>query len=156
MMKTVLLTTHLDAPPDRVWDAINTPRLFLFVARPVMYFEPVDPPAWPERWDNRAYVLRLTLWCRIPFGRQTVRISRPATDGPSRQLRDNGQSALIRRWDHVMTVAPEGTGTRYSDHIEIEAGLLTPLIAAYARWFYGHRHRRFHKLVAADFDYDAA
>lgn len=42
-MNTVTVTSHLNAPPDLVWNEVNKPRLFLFVAHPVLRFIPVAP-----------------------------------------------------------------------------------------------------------------
>jgi hypothetical protein len=60
---------------------------------------------------------------------------------------------LIHCRDHWITIAPgaaDGT-THYTDRVEIEAGLLTPLIAGFARVFYAHRQRRWRALAATGF-----
>jgi len=36
---------------------------------------------------------------------------------------------------------------RYSDTVEIDAGALTPLVAGFTRVLFGHRHRRWQRLV---------
>jgi hypothetical protein len=36
---------------------------------------------------------------------------------------------------------------RYRDRVEIDAGVLTPLVVAFARWFYGVRQRRWRVLA---------
>lgn len=50
-------------------------------------------------------------------------------------------ATLTRRWDHWITIALGTTSgtTHYTDRVEIEAGLLTPLIAGFARVFYARR-----------------
>ena len=154
---TVDLSTVLDAPPERVWDELNRPALLCHVARPLVAFAPLDPPAFPERWAERAYRVRLRLFGLVPIGWQVVGIERPAEQGRVRSLRDDGRSAMIRRWDHRMTVEPLPDGrTRYTDHLEIEAGVLTPAAWAFARLFYAHRQRRWRALVARGFRYDEA
>ncbi len=69
------------------------------------------------------------------------------TQWPKR-LRDDGYSALISKWDHWITVAPDKDGgTRYSDEVEVSAGALTPFIWAFAQIFYWHRQRRWRGLA---------
>lgn len=153
-MKTVEVTTHLNADPDRVWEAANTSRLLLFVVKPMMHFIPVKPKVLPELWEEGDYLLRMKWFGIVPFGRQVISVSRPPPQGPVRMLRDNGHGTLIRRWDHLISIGPEGDGTRYTDKIEIDAGFLTQLVSAFARKFYAHRQERWHALVKADFDYD--
>ena len=148
-MAVVELSTVLDAPPERVWEEVNRPALLRFVAHPFVRFDPLDPPAFPERWEEREYRVRVRQLGVIPLGWQVIRIERPAPVGGTRYLRDNGRGALARRWDHLITVAPAGPGrTRYTDRVEIEAGPLTPFVWAYARAFYAHRQRRWRALVA--------
>jgi hypothetical protein len=55
---------------------------------------------------------------------------------------------LITTWNHDIEVTPVDTTTcRYRDRIEIEAGVMTPLIVLYARWFYRMRQRRWRALA---------
>jgi hypothetical protein len=154
--RIVEISTHLDALPDRVWAEVQRPRLLFFVAAPMVRFRPVDPPDLPDAWHDGPHVLSMTLLGIVPLGRQVIDVSRPPPRGHTRFLRDAGRSASIRRWDHLISVAPDAAGTRYADRVEIDAGRRTPIVAAFAARFYAHRQRRWHALVAADFDYDAA
>lgn len=153
VMQTIEISTYLDASPDRIWDELNKPSLMLFVAHPILQFEAVEPEILPERWQERGYEMKLSWYGIVPLGKQVIRISKPAHEGETRQIRDNGYNAYIRRWDHQVFVEPDGKGTRYTDRVEIEAGILTPFVAAFARKFYGHRQTRWRKLVESDFDY---
>lgn len=152
MTKTLHLQTYLDAPPDKVWAALNTPRLLRHVARPILTFQPINPKALPETWGEGAYSVRLWFFGVLPVGRQVIDVSYPPPKGDTRFIRDNGHSALIRRWDHVISVAPEGEGTRYTDEVAIDAGLLTLPAYWFAKWFYGHRQRRWRALVRRGLD----
>ncbi len=155
-MRTVELSTYLNAPAAQVWNELNKPRLLMFVAHPVLRFKPVDPVTLPDLWADGDYVFSLSWYGIVPLGQQTVSISRPATQGTSKRLRDNGYGAMAKRWDHLICVTPQGDGTRYTDRIEIDAGIATPIVAAFAKRFYSHRQRRWHKLVEAGFQYDLA
>jgi len=89
----------------------------------------------------------------IPLGWQAIVITLPEPEGNSRFVRDNGYSLLIRRWDHWITIEPAGDGTctRYTDTVHVDAGLLTPLIAGFAKVFYAHRQRRWRALARRGF-----
>lgn len=154
-MKTVELSTHLDAPIERVWRELNKPRLLLFVSHPMIDFRIVSPSHLPEQWEEGDYVFQLKWQGVVPIGKQTICFSKPDGSGDELRVRDNGHSALIKRWDHVITLKPQNGGTRYTDRVEIEAGLLTPFIAVFAKRFYAHRQNRWRALVANDFDYDS-
>lgn len=155
------LSTLLDASPERIWEEVNRPSLLRYVAHPLVRFEPISPPTFPERWEEGEYRVRIWQFGIIPLGWQVIRIERPEGAGPARrrQLRDNGSGALAWKWDHLITVEPEAGApgrTRYTDRVEIEAGALTVPVSIFARVFYGHRQRRWRYLVRSGFDYGGA
>ena len=154
--RTVTLETRLDAPADRVWEEVERPRLLLFVSAPMVRFTPVAPTVLPERWDDGPHVVDMRFYGLLPLGRQTIDISRPPARRGVRQLRDAGHGPSIRRWDHWITVEPDGDGTLYRDAVTIEAGRRTAAVAAFAWAFYAHRQRRWQALVRAGFDYGKA
>jgi len=149
------LSTILACPADRVWEEVLRPRLLDYVAQPVLRFTPVDPPRFPQVWRSGAYVVAMRLFGVVPLGTQTIGISLPVAErSAERVLHDAGHSSLIAVWDHRITVAPvDAATTRYTDTVRIEAGLLTPLVWASARLFFGHRQRRWRRLVATGFEY---
>lgn len=153
--------TILDCPPERAWQEVQTSRLLTYITAPLVRFVPVEPPALPERWAEARYLVRMGLFGRIPFGKQWIVITRPVVNTtPGRQhyeLRDNGHGDVITVWDHSIIMRETEDGrTHYTDRVEIRAGLLTPLIWAYASLFYRYRQHRWRRLVAQDFAYEDA
>lgn len=149
-MARIALTTHLAASPDRVWHYVQRSALLDHIAAPMIRFKPRDG-AFPEQWADGHYTAMMLLSGILPLGQQTIGIEFPPPKGETLILRDNGYGSLIKRWDHWIFVEPEGGGTRYTDRVDIEAGILTPFVALFARLFYGHRQRRWKKLIAANF-----
>ena len=148
------LSTILDAPLERVWQEVNRPELLRYVAAPLLTFTPVEPARFPEVWEEREYVTRIRQFGILPLGLQVIHIERPSSPDRTHLLRDNGRGSLSRIWDHMILVEGlPGERTKYTDRVEVGAGLLTPLIWAFARVFYAHRQRRWHKLVASRFSY---
>jgi hypothetical protein len=153
MAVTVELSTTLDCTPEEAWSRVQTSALLMHVAAPLIRFTPQGGKPFPAIWAPGEYRAWMWLFGIVPIGWQAVVISHPEPNGETRFIRDNGYGPLIRRWDHWITIAPgaaEGT-THYTDRVEIESGLLTPLIAAFARVFYAHRQRRWRALAATAF-----
>jgi hypothetical protein len=123
------------------------------VASPLVALVPVSPPALPERWEEQKYVVRLRLFGLIPFGRQTINISVPSRSDTHIELRDNGYGSLISKWDHLIAIRSSDGGCVYSDRVEVQAGLLTPCVWAFAWLFYRHRQSRWQRLVRSGFEY---
>ncbi len=142
----------LPCPFEQAVAQIKTPRLMQFIAHPLVKFLPADGTRVPDEWEATTYWFDLKLFGLIPFGKQAVSISFPESKEGFR-LRDNGHSALITRWDHQIRISREGEQVMYEDNIDLNAGLLTPLVWVFARIFFGHRHRRWRKLAASGFDY---
>lgn len=151
---TVRVTTLLDCPPERAWEEVQKPYLLRYVAAPLLRFEAVRPTAFPERWREGKYLVRIKLFSIFPLGAQWIGIEFPPnpTPGVSYQVRDNGHGQLMRVWDHLITLesAPDGR-TRYTDRVEVNAGLLTPFAWFFAKLFYRHRQRRWRKLAKRNF-----
>lgn len=148
MPVTVELATHLDCTPDEAFAQVQRSALVDHVAAPLIRFAPRGRP-FPETWEPGEYQAWMLLFGVLPLGWQAVVISLPEPSGEVRFLRDNGYSPLIRQWDHWIAIGPDpsGTGTRYIDKVTIDAGILTPVVAAFARVFYAHRQRRWRALV---------
>ena len=134
---------------------VRKPRLLEHVASPLVHFEPIDPPAFPQVWSEGTYWVRLRILGFIPFGKQAVRVSFPPVD-QGFAVRDNGYSALIKAWDHLITIRPSATGCSYEDHVRVSAGILTPIVWLFAVVFYRHRQRRWRELAQSSFNYGDA
>ncbi len=145
------VSTYLAATPAVVTEHLKTSRLLLHISAPLIKFVPCKTTVLPRRWTEGTFWFSLWLLYFIPFGKQAVVVSFPdTTEGFC--LRDNGYSTLIKTWDHHITVLPDGDGSLYRDHVKIEAGVLTPLIWAFAQCLYRHRQRRWRQLVANNFE----
>jgi len=148
----VEVSSFLPIPPALAWEQVQSPQLLQHLAAPLLTFHPRDG-RFPQKWEAREYRAGLRLYGLLPVGEQVIGIEYPASGAPvgGHVLRDNGRGGLVTRWDHLMLIAPEQGGTRYTDRVEIEAGMVTGLAAAFARHFYRHRQRRWLQLIARDF-----
>lgn len=145
----VSLSTTIDLSPSTVWAHVRTAPLLQHIAWPLVRFVPVDRTAFSVFEPGGRYQVKLRLFGLVPFGVQWIVTSlhEPQSGDWPKQLRDNGYSALIDTWDHWITIAPdERGGTRYTDEVEISAGIVTPLVWAFAQVFYRHRQRRWRGL----------
>lgn len=131
-------------------NVVKKSSLLHFVAYPLIVFAPVSG-SFPEIWTPGTHWSRLKLFGIIPFGKQAIVIS--YEDAQSKFIMiDRGYSALIRKWHHTITIEPLSKGEcSYKDEVEVEAGLLTPVIWIFAHIFYGHRQKRWIDLCAKKF-----
>jgi hypothetical protein len=93
-------------------------------------------------WCEGETVVGLTfLFGFLPFSRHHLHIAR--INESTRTLSSREFGGLIRVWNHDIEVtAIHESSCLYQDRIEIDAGMMTPIVVAYARWFYRMRQRR--------------
>lgn len=146
----VLRSTRIDLPPATVWAEVQTAPLLQHIAWPMLRFIPVGETSLDAFRPGGRYQVKLRLFGFIPFGTQWIVTSlhEPEIGEWPKQLRDNGYSALISKWDHWITITPDADGgTHYNDDVEISAGILTPFIWGFAQMFYRHRQQRWRRLA---------
>lgn len=157
-MQTIL-TTELDCSPESAWEAVQATYLLGYVSAPILSFEPVQPKRLPTTWCSANYLVRLKFLGLIPIGLHWIMISFPrqrASDNRQEYaIRDNGYGKLAKKWDHRITIEPTRDGkARYTDQVNIQAGLLTPFIWAFSQVFFRHRQRCWRELVKSDFKFE--
>lgn len=143
----VYVQSQFDCPPEAVWAKVQSSDLLLEVIRPLLRFAPLGSAKFPSFWRQgqtvygRAYAFGL-----LPLGVHAVHFER--IDARERQMQTREIDPLIRRWDHLISVAetPDGK-TVYSDEIDVDAGIFTFFVWVYAQLFYRHRQRRWRRVV---------
>ena len=144
-MATVLQSSRLEAPAAVVWDRLQRPDLLREVTRPLLAMTVRPDPS--DRWDQGGqYAVSSRLFGVLPLGTQHIRFVRVDHDRMRAETEEHG--GLVRSWRHVLFVVDEGDDTcTYTDHVQLDAGALTPLVHAFARLLYRHRHRRWRRLA---------
>lgn len=138
---------------DQLRREVAKPASLPYVAAPMLAFVPLDPPSWGDAWEGRAHRVRLLLGGRLPVGDHTLDIEADPSGPPGTVFHDAGYSDLIETWDHRIILQDYYGMTSYEDLVEVRAGALTPLVWLFAWIFYGHRQRRWQRLVRNGFDY---
>lgn len=142
----IYVESIFDCSPEKVWKEVQKSSLLLEVMKPLARIEPVET-AFPETWQEGKTVLcSCFMFGILPMGVRKLFFE--SIDKKKKEIQTRESDPMIRKWDHLIKVeaTPDGK-TRYSDRIELDAGLLTPLFGLYVRYFYGHRQRRWQNRV---------
>ena len=145
IMAIVERSTELAAPAEAVWRAVKTPSAFRTVTRGILTMPVIKhrDDGWRDGETVQGWVF---LFGCIPFSSHTLRLSRIDDSGMTLSSRESG--GLLRRWNHDIVVRPiNNAWCNYTDRIDIDAGIFTPVVAGYARWFYKMRQRRWRELA---------
>lgn len=141
------ISTTFDCTAQQLWEAISRPASLRFVAAPLLHFEPLVAGDLDGEWVvDKTYRLRLSLFGFLPAGEH--RITLVTIDRAANLIESKESGALSPVWNHTIRFQPFGDGRlHYTDEIEIQAGLLTGVVWAFAQVFYRHRQRRWKKLL---------
>lgn len=144
----VLVQSTLPCNAEAAWREVQSSRVLHEICRPLITLRPGPGETQiPERWQPAATVrLRPRLFGVIPLGTRTLHWE--SIDEVRREMQTREYDPLIRRWDHRIHVEPlAGSTCRYTDDVEVEAGMLTLPVWLFAQWFYRHRQRRWRRVA---------
>lgn len=144
-MAIVDLSSSLSASADAIWDAAKTPAAFRKVTRGLLTM-PVINKRRDEWREGETVIGWVFLFGFIPFSRHHLHIEK--IDDEAQTLSSRERGGLLKRWDHdiiVTQVSPEMCS--YRDRIDIDAGVVTPVVVLFARFFYRMRQRRWRALA---------
>lgn len=144
MSRTVRLSHDYPFPPALVWRVVTDLDHLKTVTEGLLAFR--DLPSGRIHGDQRLQV-HVSLFGLLPYQPYTMVVA--ACDDAAMTFLSEEQGAGVKSWRHRLAVCPTGWGCSVLETIEIEAGLLTPAFAAWARFMYRRRHRpRLHILTA--------
>ena len=150
----VTIQTRLRCTAPRAWEEVQKPLLLSHVAAPFLKFEPLSSKGFPERWDEGNFFVKMLGFGFLPLGLERIGISTRIDAEGVFYIRDDGGGTLVRSWDHLITIRPDGHEfCIYSDTVDISAGILTPFVWIFAQLFYRWRQHRWRCLVAGNFQY---
>ncbi len=144
-MRTVHVETILPTDADRVWSAMLSPATFLYVCKGLLGF-----PALAGRTESMRRGDGGSGWLfafhLIPAYRHTIEVV--DVDEASGTIRTREHGGLLKAWNHTLRVEPlDQASCRYSDTVDIDAGIATAVVATVATGIYRYRQRRWRKLV---------
>lgn len=146
-MKTVHLTHDYPVSPERLWTLATDYGALARVMEGVVAFEGLPEGRVQE---GQKIDVMVSLFGKLP--KQPYHMEVVECDDSRMVLRSSEKGAGVKEWRHTMRVTPAPGGSRLTDTIEIEAGLLTGAFALWARYLYGARHKpRLRLLESGDF-----
>ncbi len=115
----VMVQSVLPNCVEAIWNEVQTSRLLVEVASPLVAIRPVKHESLPARWIAGTTVrIRSYLFGIIPLGTRALHFE--SVDDTTHEIQTRESDPLIRRWDHLISVQPAADGRcRYRDQIEI-------------------------------------
>src|SRR5215208_3560345 len=140
------VSTSLDAPAAAAWETVKRLDTFRYVTRGVLGYRVAQ--GTPDDLREGLVVRgRLLFFHVLPAWNHEIRVVR--VDDEAREILTSENGGPVKNWGHTIRVetGQEPGRCRYTDEIDIRAGLLTPLVWAYAHIFYRYRQARWRRLA---------
>lgn len=138
-------STVLNVRADVAWEAVKRVETFTFVTRGTNGYRGIEGLPSPMRAGARV-TLRLVLLGVVPAWTHTLAVE--SVNDARRELQTREHGGPIRVWNHLIRVEPLGdTRCRYTDVLDLHAGILTPLVGLYAHAFFVYRQARWRTLA---------
>lgn len=151
-MTPVKFTTQqkLNWEVDKVFAALLDPGMMQRVACPLVLFQAKEPKRFPARWlEGETYKMNMYLFGFLPLGWQQLTIT--AEKDQTNQvykLIDAGPGWAVKYWQHQVVVKPtEGNKTFYDETLELQVGLLKPIIYLGMKLLFWWRQQRWQQLT---------
>jgi hypothetical protein len=141
---TVVVSTDLPIAAERACQLAQKPALLTHVLWPWLT---ATPEALPEvLCEGDEISIRLRFLGVLPGWTHTIRIDRLA----SQEISSREHGGPVTAWNHQLTFEPaSSTSCRYTDTVEIHAGLATPIVVLFAHFIYRYRQARWRALARA-------
>lgn len=134
-MKTVIVTHDYHASAKHVWAMATDLDDLKRVMEGVVRFDGL-PSGRVHTGQN--LTVKVSLFGRLPA--QPYHMEVIECDNAAMVLQSSEKGVGVKSWRHRLTVEETPEGCRLRDVIEIDAGWLTGLFAAWARYLYRKRH----------------
>ena len=92
-----------------------------------------------EAREGETYVVDVTLFGILKNPGHVMHVER--LDRSARVLQSREHNASVTRWDHTLSVQPEGEGCLWTDRIIIDADRMAWGTARFAAFVYSRRHK---------------
>jgi hypothetical protein len=145
--------TVLDCAAQRAWELIIQVSTTCQISLPLLRLEAAEG-TFPALFTEKSTLLcRPYLHGRTEMPVRTIFCERVDSQAMFIQTRESDRK--IATWDHLMRVTPIPSVSGqsrclYLDEVEIQAGLSTMVVAAWAKYLYRHRQRRLQELAKAN------
>ncbi len=113
----------------------------------MLVFKPIDGITLPEKWESgQEYALTISFFGILPLGKHTIKIIN--IDEEQLEILTNESGTLTKVWDHLIKIEVlNNKNIKYTDSVEIKAGILTLFVWLFAYVFYGHRQKKWKEIL---------
>lgn len=136
MARVVELMHDYPYPPEDVWDVATDLGHLTTVVSGLLKFRGLPKG---KIFEGQSLHVDVSLFGKLPY--QPYEMTVVSLDDQQRTFQSSEIGAGVKSWRHSLKVVETASGSRIEESIEIDAGMMTPVFAAWARFMYRRRHQ---------------
>lgn len=139
--KKVVVTTTFNCNNNEVWKRIQNVSTLVKICKPMARFTP-HKGEMPTNWVvGKCYDFNLYFHCVLPIGKHTIMVE--SIDEQTHEIQSREYNTLVPIWNHLIKIeSVDDKSVRYTDEIDVYAGILTGFVAWWSSRFYRHRQKQ--------------
>jgi hypothetical protein len=142
----ITICSKLDNSVNKIWDKILNIQTLVEICKPMATFKTITKENI-KIWElNTEYIFKLFIYGFIPFGNHKIILE--TIDTGINVIKSKECNNIVKIWNHKITLENYGGKiTKYTDEVEIYAGIFTLFIASWGIIFYKHRQKKWKKIA---------
>lgn len=142
----IIVSTNLNNTIEKIWDKILNIETLIFICKPMARFKLLSNENI-IKWElNKEYIFKLFIYGFLPFGRHKIILEK--IDPNNGLLVSKEHNKIVKIWNHKIYMKNEGEmKIKYTDEVDIYAGIFTLFVVSWATLFYKHRQKKWRKIA---------
>ena len=141
----ISISSILNNSTEKIWDKILNIETLIEICKPMARFKLISNENI-MKWElNKEYIFKLLIYGFLPFGRHKIILE--ILDEKNKIILSKEHNSIVKIWNHkILMENIEENKTKYTDEVEIYAGIFTIFVAVWAKIFYKHRQKKWKKI----------
>jgi len=141
----IIISSTLYNSAEKIWNKLLNIETLIEICKPMATFKSKLNEK-EMKWEiNKGYIFKLFIYGFIPFGDHKIILKK--LDKENKIILSNEYNKIVKIWNHLIIMENLGENEiKYTDEVEIYAGIFTLFTAIWAKLFYKHRQKKWKRI----------
>ena len=141
----IIISSTLNNSAEKIWNKLLNIETLIEICKPMATFKS-NLNEKEMKWEiDKEYIFKLFIYGFIPFGNHKIILKK--LDKENKIILSNEYNKIVKIWNHLIFMENVGENeVKYTDEVEIYAGIFTLFTAIWAKLFYKHRQKKWKRI----------
>ena len=141
----IIISSTLNNSAEKIWNKLLNIETLIEICKPMATFKSKINET-EMKWEiNKEYIFKLFIYGFLPFGDHKIILKK--LDKENKIILSNEYNKIVKIWNHLIIIENLGENEiKYTDEVEIYAGIFTLFTAIWAKLFYKHRQKKWKRI----------